>query len=101
MEQRSSGVKTLRGAKALGAAPGRGSGGGAPPPAGLGASAAPTLGVVPGHRLRRQATIAKGYRHMRPPAALPLFDVHGAGRQRLPCMLRCPALGPTRVRGGD
>lgn len=36
----------------------------------------PTLGIVPGQRLRRQATIAKGYRSLAPPpAALPLFDM--------------------------
>ena len=35
----------------------------------------PTLGVVPGHRLGRQATLAKGFRLMQPPAALPLFDM--------------------------
>ncbi|KAI8464853.1 MAG: hypothetical protein J3K34DRAFT_525846 [Monoraphidium minutum] len=43
--------------------------------AALGLGSGPTLAVVPGHRLGRQATLAKGFRIMQPPAALPLFDM--------------------------
>ena len=98
MEPRHSGVATLRSHSHSAAElrPGSALGGG-----GAMHGAGPSLLVAPGRRLGRRASLARGYGHMRPPAALPLFDVRGAGRQRLPCLLRCPALFPKRVRGGD
>ncbi|GBF98321.1 hypothetical protein Rsub_10984 [Raphidocelis subcapitata] len=47
------------------------------PGSALGAAALPGgPSLAPGRpSLRRQSTLAKGFRHMRPPAALPLFDM--------------------------
>ena len=86
MEARQSSVTTLRPAKGL-AAFNHTAASATSQPLGLGAPLGqPTLGIVPGSRLRRQATLAKGYGHMKhsagphsmrapPPAALPLFDL--------------------------
>ncbi|KAI8474306.1 MAG: hypothetical protein J3K34DRAFT_465786 [Monoraphidium minutum] len=72
MEQRPGGASLLQKA---GAARAFRAAGELRPARGLGRGAGPSLGVVPGRRLGRTATLSKGFRLMQPPAALPLFDM--------------------------